>query len=119
MIHINGKRYRAHRLAWLYMTGEWPRHFIDHIDGNNKNNRFDNLRDVPQSVNRENQRNPRRGSKSGLQGVSEAPKGSIKPWIAQITVRGEKIYLGTYDDPLEAHAVYINKKRELHAGYCG
>ena len=41
---INGRSYLAHRMAWLYVNGEWPKGQIDHIDGNNQNNHPDNLR---------------------------------------------------------------------------
>jgi hypothetical protein len=46
IITINKKAYSAHRLAWLYMTGEHPKEFIDHKDGNKSNNKFENLREA-------------------------------------------------------------------------
>jgi hypothetical protein len=70
-ISVAGKIYFAHRLAWLYMTGEWPQHTIDHIDGCPANNRLDNLRDVPHATNTENVRRARSNSKSGILGVKK------------------------------------------------
>jgi hypothetical protein len=56
-IKINRRLYMAYRLAWLYVTGEWPIGHIDHISGNRSDNRFGNLR---VATNSENARNSRR-----------------------------------------------------------
>jgi hypothetical protein len=45
-VEVSGARVRANRLAWLLMTGEWPRWTVDHIDHNRQNNCWLNLRDV-------------------------------------------------------------------------
>src|SRR5262245_469390 len=43
-IKVFGRRYQAHRLAWLYMTGEWPKRHVDHKNGIADDNRWSNLR---------------------------------------------------------------------------
>lgn len=53
--NINKKRYKAHRLAWLYCYGEFPKYVIDHINRIRNDNRISNLRDVPQYINCKNQ----------------------------------------------------------------
>lgn len=50
-VEISGARVRANRLAWLLMTGEWPKHHIDHIDHDRQNNCWRNLRDVTHMTN--------------------------------------------------------------------
>lgn len=37
-LSLNGIKYQSHRLAWFYMTGNWPER-IDHIDHDRQNNR--------------------------------------------------------------------------------
>src|SRR5262249_61415835 len=68
-IHIDGRNYRAHQLAWLYMNGEWGRPLIDHRDGDPFNNRWCNLRVSSYSHNAANR--PRlRNNTSGFKGVT-------------------------------------------------
>lgn len=50
-IQVFGKRYLAHRLAWFYMTGEWPEHTVDHINFIRCDNRWENLQDITQAKN--------------------------------------------------------------------
>lgn len=112
---VDGKRHQAHRLAWLYMTGEFPSDFIDHINGNRSDNRFVNLRDVDRCMNIQNQRVARKDNLStGLLGAS-FHKASGK-YIAQISLGGKKKNLGCFDTPQEAHSAYLVAKRELHTG---
>jgi hypothetical protein len=56
LMEIKGRRVSlvVARLCWLVYTGDWPEHTIDHIDRDPLNNRWTNLRDVPQSVNNQN-----------------------------------------------------------------
>lgn len=111
-IGIDGTNYAAHRLAWLHVTGRWPKLDLDHIDGNLVNNRFANLREVTEIINAQNQRRAHKGSKSGLLGVY--PTGSR--WKASICVDKVPHYLGTFESREEAFAAYLDAKRKLHPG---
>jgi hypothetical protein len=114
-IGIGGKIYKAHRLAWFFVHGVWPSGQIDHIDRDKSNNRIANLRDVEQSVNQENRGGPRTDNKLGTLGVSTWHDG--RPGFrAQIKVRGKVRYIGTFDTSEEAHAAYIEAKKNMHAG---
>lgn len=42
------------RICWLCETGDWPKYTVDHINRDPLDNRIDNLRDVPQSINNKN-----------------------------------------------------------------
>lgn len=107
--------YRVHRVAWFYMTGEWPAQDLDHINGIKDDNRFANLRPSTRSQNQHNQRGPRSNNKCGYLGVYAVTTrtGEIR-FRALINVDGEKINLGRFDSPEEAHAAYISAKRKYH-----
>ena len=112
----NGKKYLAHRLAWLYVTGEWPVNDIDHINGIRADNRFANLRDVTRSVNLQNRRSPKNTARSRLLGVTFAKHKLNNPWVAQICFKGKTKRLGYFATEELAHAAYLKKKREVHDG---
>lgn len=111
----DGRRLLMHRIAWLYVTGHWPRGQIDHINGVKSDNRIANLRDVDASVNAQNRRAPTGNNKAGGRlGVTLRP--AMGRYQAQILVEGKNVSLGCYDSPEQAHAVYVEAKRRLHDG---
>jgi hypothetical protein len=115
-IGISNKAYFAHRLAWLYMIGEWPKYQIDHINGDTTDNRWVNLRDVDQFTNQQNQRKAHNDNQWGLLGVRKCIACKTKPYYAGITVDGFYVHLGYFPTSEEAHDAYLNAKRKLHRG---
>lgn len=112
LIGIMGERYRAHRLAWFYMFGEWPSDEIDHINGNTSDNRIENLRILNRRSNSENLHKAKSHNQSGYLGVI-ARNGR---YFSQIVVLGKKKYLGSFDTKELAYAAYLDAKRKFHAG---
>jgi HNH endonuclease len=111
-IRVLGARFMAHRLAWLYVHGEWPSGPIDHIDGDGWNNVPSNLRLATPRLNAENKRRAAVHNQSGFLGVTQVGT----RWKATIGSRGKNYYVGTFASPDEAHAAYVAAKRSLHAG---
>lgn len=103
-IGLRGDYYRAHRLAWLYMTGEPPPEYIDHINGVRADNRWANLRSANLRQNQYNSRK-RPGCKSKLKGVWRYP--GTNKWRAYIKPNGKAIFLGTFSTEELAHAAYV------------
>lgn len=76
---------------------------IDHIDQDPLNNQQENLRPATKSQNQAN-RGKSKNNTSGYKGVSWCKRD--KKWLAQIYVGGKSIYLGTFDDKIEAARTY-------------
>jgi hypothetical protein len=102
-IKIQGRNYRAHRLAWLHVHGEWPSAQIDHANGNKADNRISNLRLATRSQNNANKRRLSNNT-SGAKGVSW--KGSARKWQAQIRVDGRLSHLGYFGSIYDAANAY-------------
>jgi hypothetical protein len=111
-IKLDSRSERAHRLAFLYMTGKPPKGSVDHINGTKSDNRWSNLRDVPHEVNAQNLRGPKSTSTTGLLGVRQY--GSR--FQAQISINARMRHIGYFATAEEAHAAYLEAKRKHHKG---
>lgn len=111
-IQIDGKLYKAHRLAWLYVKGEWPPHGVDHRDTIKSNNAWINLRAATPAQNAGNC-GPRTSNTSGYKGVCRIKKNG--KWMAQIQIGGRFNFLGYFETAEQAHAAYC-VAAELHFG---
>lgn len=114
MIRVDGRLYKAHRLAWFYMTGIWPKGDIDHQDGNPLNNRFNNLREATRS---ENLRNAdiRRNNTSGYKGVCWNKRRG--KWMSGIGHKGKNLHLGYFTDKRDAAQAYNFAAARLHGEF--
>ena len=101
MVGIDGVRYKLHRIIFLYMTGAFPAHHIDHITRDRCDNRWCNLRP---STPKYNQRNMKvfSSNTSGVTGVSWYTRGMS--WHVTITDNYIGYKLGSFDDFTEAVA---------------
>ena len=111
-IQVDRRLYLAHRLAFLWMTGAFPSHDVDHRDMDRLNNRWPNLREATRAQNMMNGR-ARSNNATGFKGVT-----FLKPlgrYQARIRVSGEQRYLGLFDTQEEAHAAY-RAAAEKHFG---
>jgi len=113
-IRIDSKHYLNHRLAWLYMTGGWPSALMDHVNCDQLDNRFCNLREATPSQNTWNSRK-KQNCKNNLKGARWDERYSS--WYASIGVSGKKKYLGKFNSEQEAHQAYVKAAKELHGEY--
>jgi len=114
LVGVRGRKYPAHRLAWVYMTGSWPPLEIDHIDTDSLNNRWDNLRLATTQQNGAN-RGPQKNNSSGFKGVCWNK--ANKAWRATTRYNGVKIQIGDFKTPEAAYAAYCAKFIELHGEF--
>lgn len=110
-IHFSffGKKYKAHRLAWLYTHGVWPTDQIDHINGVKDDNRISNLREVNNSHNQWNRHTI--NSSSGYKGVFFDKRS--RSWYAKFS----KTHLGMFSTPESAARAYDAFVLKLHPEY--
>ena len=89
-IQLQSRPQLAHRLAWLYVYGSWPKDQLDHINRNRSDNRISNLREVSNKQNMQNASKPSNNT-SGHPGVYWHKQRS--KWVAQIKHNYKQINL--------------------------
>lgn len=102
LIGVRGRQYLAHRLAWLWMTGEFPSCDIDHADCDRSNNSWNNLRLATRSENMANS-GARKNNSTGFKGVYRARS----RYESRIQIMGQNVYLGRFDTKQEAADAYM------------
>lgn len=113
-IRLRRRNYAAHRLALLYVYGDWPSGQIDHINLDPLDNRITNLRLATPSQNTANQRK-RNGTSSRFKGVTKHRQ--MSKWQAQIKLLGKNHYLGLFDSEEAAYAAYCKAAIEIYGPF--
>jgi hypothetical protein len=113
-LKIGATKYKAHRLAWFYIYGEWPSGMLDHINLNKADNRIANLRVVTFQQNAAN-RPAQYDNASGLKGVHWHKQS--RKWRAQANIQGRRTHLGLFDTKEAAHAAYVRAARAIYGEY--
>lgn len=103
-IYVDRVLFKAHRVAFVWMMGEWPPEEVDHINGDRADNRWSNLRLCNRAQNQAN-RKPNRSTVAGLKGVSFNKR--TRKWVSGVQLNGCYEHLGTFDCPAAAHLAYV------------
>ena len=109
-IGVDGRLYGAHRLAFLYMTGSWPEHQVDHKDRDPGDNRWSRIRP---STNGQNNCNKPTRNKLGVKGVY--PSG--EKFQVQFKENGQMKCFGTFETLAEAKAVSLQQQTRIHGEF--
>jgi hypothetical protein len=105
VIRLGGRNYFASRLAWLWMTGEWPQGEVDHENRDSLDNRWENLRDATHSQNQLNRKANHKEYKSNVSGINGVYRHSNgNRWVAELRGR----YLGCFATKEEAAAAVLS-----------
>ena len=113
-IEIHGKAYQASRLAVFYMTGEWPRHQVDHINCIKTDNRIKNLRPASAIENGQNKK-IQKNNKSGFKNVHWCK--THKKWVVTIKVNKKTISIGNFKDVELADLVAQEARNKYHKSF--
>lgn len=119
LLSFNKKRYFAHRLAWFYVTGNWPINTVDHKDSRKNHNWFSNLREATRNEQEHNQV-LRVTNTSGVKGISWSKH--AKKWHSYIWLNGKRIYsehfINKDDAILAVESARINYHKDFANNGC-
>lgn len=108
-----GKQIQLHRLIWFHQTGTWPPEQIDHINGVKNDNCWANLRLASGSQNKMNS-DVRKDSATKVKGVTIDKRCPYRPFRANITANGKRLWLGWFATIEAAQSARIAVAPQLH-----
>lgn len=108
---ILGKQYSAHRIIWLWKTGDWPKE-IDHENKNKQDNRWINLRVLEPYL---NSHNKFINIEKNHVGVDFIPK--LKKWRSRISIKNKQIHIGLFDNREQALLSYDDASKKMLGEY--
>lgn len=112
-ICIDYKIFLIHRVIFAMHHGFMPK-YIDHIDGNTKNNCIENLREATFNENVQNSK-IRIDNTSGIKGVSWNK--NKKKWDAVINKNNKKIFIGRFKNLEDAKTAINQQRKILHGNF--
>jgi hypothetical protein len=110
-IKIDYKDYRAARLAVLWMTGRWPKHQVDHKNRARDDDRWTNIQPATNQQNAANRR-----GRTNCKGVRRDSTGR---YSSRVTVKCRCVWLGRFDNPVDAHAAYVTAAQWYFGEFAG
>lgn len=111
-IELDSIDYTAHRLAWFYVYGKWPKDQLDHEDHVPYHNWISNLREATGIENMQN-KSMMSNNTSGFTGVSWDK--SRKKWRSAIKVNDKVKHLGRFVK--KSDAIKARKAANVKYGY--
>lgn len=111
-----GNRLGVHRVVWALHHGAWPTMALDHIDGDGRCNRIENLREATAQMNSRNIVGTTAANTSGFPGVSPHRKGG---WQATVRLSGANVYAGHFACREAAFVAAFEAKQRVHPDAIG
>lgn len=117
-IRIDGKSYKAHRLAWLHEHGVWPDGDIDHENRIKSHNAIKNLRPAEDCENLWNT-TVRSDNQVRLKGVHVHKVKGVPTGLYRVRIRteGRVRQVGYFKSPEEAHEAYRHAANQDHGEF--
>lgn len=104
------QKFKVHQIVWLVCKREFPSMPIDHIDGNRRNNKIENLRLATDHQNTMNISSAKRE----FAGIRPTASGKFRTAFQYL---GKKYTAGTFPTKEEARAAYIRLSRAVRCDF--
>jgi hypothetical protein len=114
VVGIDNKNYRTHRVIWLYVYGEFPEGYLDHINRIRTDNRIENLREADYSKNGYNTKTPKANT-TGVKNVQWIKH--MNKYQVRLRANNQNLVIGHFADLELAELVAIEARNKYHGTF--